>query len=89
MMKEEVKLAEEISNYLRKNPGAGDTLEGITTWWLKPGKTKPPVKKTAAALEILVKKGLIRKRSIPGGDTIYKAASARETARAGNNGIME
>jgi hypothetical protein len=89
MIKEQVKLAEEISNYIRRNPGAGDTLEGITTWWLKPGKTKPPVKKTAAALEILVKKGLIRKRQIQGGTTLYKAASARETARAGNDGIVE
>jgi hypothetical protein len=81
MIKEEVRLAEEISNYLRKNPGAGDTLDGITTWWLEPGKTKPRVKKVTTAMEILIKKGLVRKRQIPCGAAIYKTASIQEADR--------
>lgn len=81
MIEEVVRLAEEISNYLRKNPGAGDTLEGITTWWLKPGKCSPPVKEVTTAMEILIKKGLVRKRQTLGGASIYKAASIREADR--------
>jgi hypothetical protein len=75
MIKEEVRLAEEISNYLCKNPDAGDTPEGIKTWWLEPGESEPRVENITAAMEILVKKGLVRKRQLHGGDVLYKKAS--------------
>ncbi len=78
MIKEEVRLAEEISNYLRKNPGAGDTLEGITTWWLDLEQGKQSVRKVTAAMEILMDKGLIRKRRIPGGTILYKSNMKRK-----------
>ncbi|NIM10346.1 MAG: hypothetical protein GTO45_00015 [Candidatus Aminicenantes bacterium] len=75
MIKEEQKLSEKILDYFRKNPGAGDTPEGIKTWWLEPGESEPPVENITAAMEILVKKGLVRKRQLHGGDVLYKKGS--------------
>ena len=75
MIKEEQKLSEKILDYLHKHPGAGDTLEGITTWWLDMNTNESSVEKVNHALEILVKKGHIRKRQLQGGVVLYKKGS--------------
>jgi len=61
-----------ILNYLRKNPDAGDTLEGITRWWLEQEKIEISVDRAVEALESLVQKGEIRVQKVKGGSTFYK-----------------
>ena len=50
-----------ILDYLSKNPDAGDTLEGITEWWLESERVDQAVDEVSEVLEALVKKGLIKK----------------------------
>jgi len=64
--------SEMILNYLRKNPDAGDTLEGITRWWLEQEKIEISVDRAVEALESLVQKGEIRVQKVKGGSTFYK-----------------
>jgi Fe2+ or Zn2+ uptake regulation protein len=74
MIKEQQKLSEKILDYLHKHPGAGDTPEGITSWWLDMDTNEHSIEKVNHALEILVKKGHIRKRQLHGGTVLYKNA---------------
>jgi hypothetical protein len=69
---EQKMLAEKIMSYLGKNPNAGDTTDGIAKWWLESGNTPQQVKQVANVLEILTREGLIRKRQLYGGTTLYK-----------------
>ncbi len=61
-----------ILDYLRKNPDAGDTLEGITRWWLEYEKIDFTVEEVAVVLEKLIKEGKVKKKVIDGGNSIYK-----------------
>lgn len=61
-----------ILNYLRKNPEAGDTLEGITRWWLEAEKIEISVDEVTYALEILLQKGQVQRHKSGGGNTFYK-----------------
>jgi len=66
------KISSMILNYLRKNPEAGDTLEGITKWWIGLEKIELSVDEVAYALDNLMNKDLIRTHKIRGGVTFYK-----------------
>ncbi len=61
-----------ILEYLRKNPDAGDTLEGISKWWLHLEKIERSVDDVSIALESLIKKGIIEKQSVNGENPIYR-----------------
>lgn len=61
-----------ILNYLRKNPEAGDTLEGITRWWLEMQRIEFSVNEVEDVLESLVRKSVIRKYKVKDGTTFYK-----------------
>ena len=61
-----------IVDYLRKNPGAGDTLEGISKWWLNFEKIDVTVAEVSGVLEALIKEGMVEKQVMPGDETIYK-----------------
>jgi Mn-dependent DtxR family transcriptional regulator len=60
-MKIENELSKKILEYLDKKPDAGDTLEGITEWWLESERVDQAVDQVAEVLEALIKKGLIIK----------------------------
>lgn len=64
--------ARKIVDYLRKHPDAGDTLEGITKWWLKLEKMDESVSDVADVIDCLIKKGLIRRKDVKGSKLIYK-----------------
>ncbi len=81
MIKEEQKLPEKILDYFHKHPEAGDTAEGITGWWLDMDTNKPSIEKVNHALEILVKKGLIKKRLLHGGTVLYTKGSRSAGSR--------
>lgn len=61
-----------ILDYLQKNPGASDTLEGIASWWLEQQRIEQLVEEVAEALELLLKKGTVIAGKKSGGITTYK-----------------
>jgi hypothetical protein len=61
-----------ILRYLRSNPRAGDTLEGITKWWLELERIEGAVDEVAEVCELLVKEGELQKRKGLGGRVFYK-----------------
>ncbi len=61
-----------ILNYLRKNPDAGDSLEGITRCWLELERIEISVKEVMDVLEGLIQKGEIRTYKTKNGLTFYK-----------------
>ena len=64
-----------ILGYLSKNSDTGDTLEGISKWWLNIEKIDVTVDKISGVLETLSKEGLIEKQLLPGDKAIYKVCS--------------
>ena len=58
-MLEKRDVSEEILEYLRNNPDASDTLEGITEWWLLNQRINYEMKKVEAAILKLVKHGWV------------------------------
>ncbi len=64
-------LAKMILNYLRRNPDAGDTLEGIAKWWLETERIEYSVDAVADTLESLVELGVIGIRESKGGKIFY------------------
>lgn len=60
-MKKKKEISKKILDYLKKNPDTGDTLEGITEWWLESERVDQAVEEVAEVLEALIKKGLIIK----------------------------
>ncbi|KHE93431.1 hypothetical protein S225a_21870 [Candidatus Brocadiaceae bacterium S225] len=61
-----------ILDYLRTNPDAGDTLEGISKWWLNLGKIDVKVDEVSSFLETLVKERKVKRYVIKGDTPIYK-----------------
>lgn len=61
-----------IQRHLKKNPDAGDTLEGISRWWLHLEKVECSVDDVSKALEILIKKGVIRRELDGSGKHVYR-----------------
>ncbi len=61
-----------ILDYLRRNPEAGDTIEGISKWWLNREKIDVTVDEISIALEKLITKGTIEKQSVNGENSIYR-----------------
>ena len=51
-------IAEEIIRYLESHPGAADSLEGITSWWLLDDPRKS-VKTVARAIQRLTSEGVL------------------------------
>lgn len=72
MNKKQDKISRMIMNYLWKNPEAGDTLEGITRWWLGLERIELSVDEVAKALKRLVEKGIIRAHTTRGSTIFYK-----------------
>lgn len=72
MKREEENLSEMILNYLRKHPDAGDTLEGITMWWLKKERIDATVDEVADVLREMVTKGVVTCHQTKTGQTFYR-----------------
>jgi hypothetical protein len=54
---EEVEQA--VLDYLRMQPDAGDTLEGIASWWIARQRVQIGVQAVARALDRLTMRGLV------------------------------
>ena len=71
-IKEEI--SKKILNYLEKNPDAGDTLKGITKWWLDAERVDFAVDEVTEVLDELLEKGLLTKIKYENGTAVYKLA---------------
>jgi hypothetical protein len=66
-----------IVGYLARSPQAADTEQGIAQWWLPRMGVDVPLADVRAALERLVRTGVMTCTSLPEGSVIYRAAAPR------------
>jgi NADH:ubiquinone oxidoreductase subunit D len=71
MMTNEKNIAEQILKYLGKRPEAGDTLEGIATWWLRQQQIDESVELIRQAIQELKAGGVISEQKTAQGSTVY------------------
>lgn len=77
-MEDEGKYATQILEYLKAHPHAGDTLEGITRWWMVRQRLNESIAIVKRALEMLKSKGCVLERKTPDGRTLYFARGREE-----------
>jgi Fe2+ or Zn2+ uptake regulation protein len=70
--KRDQEIIERIMKYLQEKPEAGDTLEGISQFWLEFERVDHSVDEVSNALESLVRQGAVTKVESMGGLPIYK-----------------
>lgn len=70
--------------YLQDEPDAGDTLEGISSFWLEFERIDQTVDEVSIALESLVKQGLVKKIESKGSTPVYKRAGRLEVTETNN-----
>jgi len=59
-------IAKDIKEYFRDNPNAGDTVEGIASWWVANQRLRNSTVLVHRALEYLVKQGELHKKVFDG-----------------------
>ena len=82
------KIEKEILAYLRDHPLSGDSVEGVSKWWLMPQRINESVNAVQQVLTHLEKAGLIYERTMPDGRTLYFAntqADAWEAVKSEND----
>jgi hypothetical protein len=71
-----------LLEYLERRPQAGDTLEGITEWWLLEQQIRRAVAEVRDALRKLVREELLVLSRRPGRQPIYRVnPGARDRIR--------
>lgn len=63
--------AKDIFEHLEDIPEAGQTLEGIATWWLRSQMSGEPVEPIRQAILRLKESGRVAERVVPGGQVLY------------------
>ena len=66
--------SEAIEAYLARWPQAADTEQGIARWWLPRMGVDLPLADVRAALERLVRLGVVARTDLPEGSVIFRAA---------------
>ena len=69
----EDELARRIVAYLHEHPFSGDTLEGVSKWWVKQQRVSECVNDVHRALVRLGNEGRIYERPMPDGRTLFFA----------------
>nr|WP_311528315.1 hypothetical protein [uncultured Ralstonia sp.] len=67
-------IAAEISRYCASHPDAGDTLDGIA-WWLVQQRFRDTRDEIEAALESLLRSGLLHRRVLVDGTVLFYCRS--------------
>ena len=67
------KLAREIISYLREHPHSGDSVEGISRWWVMRQRINESIYAVRQVLEHLQGAGLIHERRMADGRSVYFA----------------
>lgn len=73
------KIEQEILTYLRDHPFSGDTVEGVSKWWLLQQRINESIHAVQEVLSHLEKAGLIYERTMPDGRTLYFASAELDT----------
>lgn len=68
---ESKKLPQLILQHLLKHPDAGDTLEGITQWWVAQELIDIKMAEVSEAVGFLMEKGMLVEQSIKNSERIY------------------
>lgn len=76
---DETAVAQQIRDYLVNHPNAADSLEGIVAWWLGTPQRSTRLEIVRDALEQLQLKGLVVRRALPDGNTIYTATGGADS----------
>jgi hypothetical protein len=71
MIRQEI--SREILDYLREHPRSGDTLEGVSKWWLMQQRVTESVENVFTALKQLGKEGFVQERVMADGRVVYFA----------------
>jgi hypothetical protein len=66
--------------YLGRHPGAADTLDGITGWWLPRQRFVTAHDRVEAVLSRLVDAGVLELRRLPSGRALYALRRSRGDA---------
>jgi hypothetical protein len=66
-------IARELERYIDRHPAAADTVDGIARWWLA-GPVQPPPRDVEAALDLLVRRGVLSRHRLPDGNTVFARA---------------
>lgn len=66
--------------YLGRHPGAADTLDGITGWWLPRQRFVTAHDRVEAVLSRLVDVGVLELRRLPSGRALYALRRSRGDA---------
>jgi hypothetical protein len=85
--RDENELARCILDYLRAQPQARDTLEGITKWWLMRQRVSESMGIVQRAVNRLRDRGLICERQLAGGSLLYEAAPQDREIDAGTTNV--
>jgi hypothetical protein len=67
-------IAHDIECYLWDHRGAADTAEGIARWWLTRCAVQAEATQVAAALDLLIQRGVVKRKPLPDGNCVYAAA---------------
>jgi hypothetical protein len=67
-------IAQRIGRYLESHPNAADSAEGILRWWLARQRYEESVQKVEQALELLLRRGAVRKHVLIDGQVLYVGA---------------
>lgn len=81
------KLAREILSYLREHPHSGDSVEGISRWWVMRQRISESIYVVRQVLEHLERVGLISERTIADGRSVYFANINHDTTELDANHI--
>lgn len=74
------KMAREIMAYLRENPYSGDSVEGISRWWLMRQHITETLGAVQQVLEHLSSTGFLYERRMANGRRVYFAAHPETAA---------
>ena len=72
------RIAQEIERYLQKHPRAADSIEGITKWWLTRQRYQEATISIQKALDLLVVRGRIEKKTNINGAHIYRSKNTND-----------
>lgn len=75
-------VSEKILNYLKKNPNASDTLEGICNWWLRLEKIEFSTNRVVQVLADLTKKGLLERIQNNDGTVFFRLKTRGKSSSA-------
>lgn len=77
---DECEVERAVLAYLGRHPGAADTLDGITGWWLPRQRFVTAHDRVEAVLSRLVDAGVLELRRLPSGGALYALRRSRGDA---------